>query len=91
MNLSVNRSVGDALVTPAQCRMARAALRIGVRELAALARVAPGSVARFEAGLTLQERTIAAMHTALEKAGIEFDVGNGSVRLKPAKPRGRGK
>jgi hypothetical protein len=72
--------------------MARAALRIGVRELAAMAKVAPGSVARFEAGLNLQERTKAAMHAALEKAGIEFDVGNGSVRLKPLKPpRGRGK
>jgi len=71
--------------------MARAALRIGVRELAALAKVAPGSVARFEAGLTLQDRTIAAMHTALEKAGVEFDVGNGSVRLRPDKPKGKRK
>jgi predicted transcriptional regulator len=86
--MSFNHSVGNELVTPAQCRMARAALRIGVRELAAMAKVAPGSVARFEAGLTLQERTIAAMHTALEKAGVEFDVGNGSVRLKPATPKG---
>jgi hypothetical protein len=57
----------------------RAALRLGVRELAALAEVAPGSVARFEAGLTLQARTVAAMRAALEKAGIQFEVGKGSV------------
>jgi predicted transcriptional regulator len=89
--MSVNeiRSVGVGPVTPTQCRMARAALRIGVRELAAIAKVAPGSVARFEAGLTLQDRTIAAMRTALEKAGVQFDVGNGSVRLtpKPKRPK----
>jgi hypothetical protein len=83
--MNLNRSVRNESVTPAQCRMARAALRIGVRELAAMAKVAPGSVARFEAGLSLHERTIAAMHTALERAGIEFDVGNGSVRLREGK------
>jgi hypothetical protein len=33
-------------VTPPQCRMARAALRIGVRELAGMVKVAPGSVVR---------------------------------------------
>lgn len=83
MSVCQSHSIGGELVTPTQCRMARAALKLGVRELAALAKVAPGSVARFEAGLTLQDRTIAAMHAALEKAGVEFDIGNGSVRLKP--------
>jgi transcriptional regulator with XRE-family HTH domain len=74
-------------LTPLQCRMARAALRLGVRELAALSNVAVSTISRFEAGLKVHGRTAYDMRKALEKAGIEFDVGNGSVRLKPVKPR----
>ena len=52
--------------------MARAALQIGVRDLATLAKVSASTVARFEAGEELKERTVDAMRAALEKAGVEF-------------------
>lgn len=70
---------------PAQCRMARAALQLGVRELAAIARVAPATIARLERGDSLYPRTVEAIRAALEAAGIEFIPENGGgvgVRLK---------
>lgn len=72
------------LILPVQSKMARAALGIGVRELAALAKVAPATVSRFEAGEDLKERTIDAIRVALETAGVEFIPENGGgpgVRL----------
>jgi len=65
--------------------MARAALQIGVRDLANMAKVSPSTVARFEAGEELKERTVEAMRAALESAGVEFIAENGGgpgVRLK---------
>jgi transcriptional regulator with XRE-family HTH domain len=65
--------------------MARAALGMGVRELAALAKVSADTVARFERGDDLKERTIDALQRALEVAGIEFIDENGGgpgVRLR---------
>ncbi|WP_409364862.1 helix-turn-helix domain-containing protein [Bradyrhizobium sp. JYMT SZCCT0428] len=70
--------------------MARAAVGWGVRDLAAAAKVSIDTVARFERGDELKERTIEAMQRALEAAGIEFIDGNGGgpgVRL--AGPRKR--
>jgi transcriptional regulator with XRE-family HTH domain len=70
--------------------MARAAIQIGVRDLAMLAKVSASTVARFEAGEELKERTIDAMCAALEKAGVEFiaeDNGGPGVRLKPKKTK----
>jgi transcriptional regulator with XRE-family HTH domain len=61
---------------PVQCRMARAALGWGVRELAAAAKVSTDTVARFERGDELKERTIDALQRALEAAGIEFTNGD---------------
>jgi len=78
---------------PVQCRMARAALGWGVRELAAAAKVSTDTVARFERGDELKERTIDALQRALEAAGIEFTNGDQpGVRLtkaaaaRPAEP-----
>jgi transcriptional regulator with XRE-family HTH domain len=68
-----------------QCRMARAALGIGVRELAATAKVSVDTVARFERGEALKERTVDALQAALENAGIKFIDENGGgpgVRLR---------
>lgn len=63
--------------------MARAALRLGVRDLAAKAKVATDTVSRLEAGEELKPRTVEAIQRALEKAGIEFTNGNKpGVRLK---------
>jgi transcriptional regulator with XRE-family HTH domain len=67
----------------AQCRMARAALRLSVRDLAKLAQVATGTITRLEAGEKLQARTLADVQRALEKAGIEFiDGDKPGVRVK---------
>ena len=65
--------------------MARAALTLGVRELAMAAKVSPDTVARFERGEELRERTIDALQHALEAAGVEFIPENGGgagVRLR---------
>jgi transcriptional regulator with XRE-family HTH domain len=79
---------------PVQCRMARAALGLGVRELAAAAKVSIDTVARFERGDELKERTIDALQRALEAAGVEFIDENGGgpgVRLrKPQRKRPSG-
>ena len=56
--------------------MARAALGLGVRELAAAAEVSIDTVARFERGDELKERTIDALQRALEAAGVEFTNGD---------------
>ena len=69
----------------AQCRMARAATGLGVRELAALAGVAQGTISRLERGEELRESTVAAIKAALEAAGVEFIPENGGgagVRLR---------
>ncbi len=68
-----------------QSKMARVAVNLGVRELAAAARVSTNTVARFERGEELKPRTIAALRAALEAAGVEFIDENGGgagVRLK---------
>jgi transcriptional regulator with XRE-family HTH domain len=60
--------------------MARAALKLGVRELAAAAKVSTNTITRFERGEPLQERTVDAIRTALENAGIEFTNSDGVRR-----------
>jgi transcriptional regulator with XRE-family HTH domain len=72
---------------PVQCKMARVALGLGVRELAAIAKVAQATISRFEAGEELKERTVEAIRAALESAGVEFIPENGGgagVRLRKA-------
>ncbi|WP_256947292.1 helix-turn-helix domain-containing protein [Haematobacter genomosp. 1] len=68
-----------------QCKMARAATGLGVRELAKLASVSPDTIARLERGDELRASTIETIQTALEAAGVEFIPENGGgagVRLK---------
>ncbi len=62
-------------LTPIQCKMARVAVGLGVRELAEAANVAPSTVTRFEGGGGVHVRTIEAMRTTLESAGVEFTNG----------------
>jgi transcriptional regulator with XRE-family HTH domain len=65
--------------------MARAALGMGVRELAAAAKVSVDTVARFERGEELKGRTIDSLQRALEAAGISLIDENGGgtgVRLR---------
>lgn len=69
---------------PVQCKMARAATGLGVRELGIAAKVSPETIVRFEKGETLRPRTIEAIQAALEGAGIQFIAENGGgagVRL----------
>jgi transcriptional regulator with XRE-family HTH domain len=56
--------------------MARAALGLGVRKLAAAAKVSPATVVGFERGEKLRERTVVSLRQVLEAAGIEFTDGN---------------
>jgi len=70
----------------AQSRMARAALKLGIRDVARLAKVAPSTVSRFEAGEQLNARTVEAIQRALEAAGVEFTDGDSpGVRLRSKK------
>jgi transcriptional regulator with XRE-family HTH domain len=72
-------------ITPHQCKMARTALGLGVRELAEKAKLSPDTAARFERGDALKERTIDDLQRALETAGVEFIPQNGGgpgARLK---------
>lgn len=62
---------------PIQCKMARTALALGVRDLADLAKVSPDTIARFERGETLRGRTVEDIQRALEAAGVEFIPENG--------------
>jgi len=77
-------------VFPVQCRMARAALGWGVRDLAAAAKVSIDTVVRFERGDDLMDRTVEAIQRALEVGGIEFIDENGGgagVRVRKRQSR----
>jgi transcriptional regulator with XRE-family HTH domain len=80
-------------ITPAQIRMARAALRINVRQLAKLAGVDKGTIIRIENGGNAYTATLDRLRDALEQAGVKFippmdDVHDGGAALKPGvKPR----
>lgn len=68
-----------------QCKMARAALGLGVRDLAKLADVSVDTLSRLERGEELMPRTMAAIRSALETAGVIFIDENGEgpgVRLR---------
>lgn len=69
-------------MTPAQLRMARSALKIGVRELAEMADVTTATITRYENERGgLNQTTVGKLRTALEAAGITFldegDTSNG--------------
>lgn len=70
----------------AQCRMARAALQLGVRDLADAAQVSPTTITKLERGDgDPQRRTVEAIRSALESAGVIFIEENGGgpgVRLR---------
>ena len=76
----------DTLITSSQCRMARAALQIGVRQLAELADVSAMTITRFENGHTGGHAdTLRKIQASLEAAGVEFIAENGGgpgVRLR---------
>ena len=57
---------------PVQCRMARAALGLSIKKLAAAARVATKTIVRFERGDKLRPRTVTSLRQVLEAGGVEF-------------------
>ena len=61
-----------------QCKMARVATGLGLRELAILADVSPNTISRLERGEELRTSTIDAIRTALEAAGVVFLPENGN-------------
>ena len=71
-------------LTPAQCRAARALLNWSQDQLAGLSQVAKATIANFEAGNRAPyPRTLADIHGALERAGVEFTNGDEpGVKLK---------
>ena len=74
-----------------QCKMARAALGLGVRDLAEISGVSTDTISRLEAGEELKPRTLAAIRSALEDAGVEFIPENGGgagVRLRKKREGG---
>ncbi|MGC9457829.1 MAG: helix-turn-helix domain-containing protein [Halothiobacillaceae bacterium] len=67
-----------------QCRMARAAVGLGVRDLAKMAGVAVDTVVRLERGEELKPGTVEKIRAVLEGEGLEFIEANGGgpgVRL----------
>ncbi len=71
-------------IIPEQCLGARAMLRMKREELATAAQVAPATLFDFESGRRQpQPRTLTAIRTALEQAGVEFTNGDApGVRLR---------
>jgi transcriptional regulator with XRE-family HTH domain len=79
------RQASSMPISGMQIRMARAALKIGIRDLAKAAEVSPTTVTRIEADLPSNPATLRALQRALEAAGVEFIPENGGgagVRLK---------
>ncbi|NGO54211.1 helix-turn-helix transcriptional regulator [Mesorhizobium camelthorni] len=69
--------------------MARAAVGWGVRDLAKKAGVAVDTVSRLERGEELLPRTVSALRSTLESAGVIFIDQNGNgpgVRLRDRQP-----
>ena len=75
------------MIDAAQVRMARAGVKISVRELAELSGVADSTILRFESGKgAILATNMARLQRALEEAGVIFipaDASGGSgVRLR---------
>ena len=76
-----NEMPEDALITPSQCRAARALLGLSQEELAAKARIAEKTVLRFERGEPrVRPTTHQALRMALERFGVVFLRGDGVAR-----------
>lgn len=74
------------MLSPSQLRMARAALRLTVREIGAVAGVAANTVTRIEGGAPANRATLAALRRALEERGCEFSDDGETVRHRLTLP-----
>lgn len=59
-------------MTPTQCRMGRAALQWGVRDLAEKAGMSPNTIARLERGESMAAETLDTLREAFERAGVRI-------------------
>ena len=72
-------------MTAAQLRMARAALKMSVRDLASISGITANTISRIENTGDARMSTVNIIRTALENAGVEFIAENGGgagVRLR---------
>ncbi|WP_321209019.1 helix-turn-helix transcriptional regulator [Brucella pseudogrignonensis] len=60
------------LMSAAQCRVARAALKLSVLDLAKLTNMSTNTIVRLERGENLKESTVLHVQRVLEAAGVEF-------------------
>jgi transcriptional regulator with XRE-family HTH domain len=60
------------MISASQSRMARAALNLGVREVAVAAGVSTNTITRLERGEELLPRTVAAIRAVFEARGVIF-------------------
>lgn len=71
-------------MNPTQSRMARAALKWSLSDLADAAGVGRATAARFELGETVAPASVAAMRSACEAAGVSFvETGRHAGAVKP--------
>ena len=76
------------MITPAQCRMARAGLGWNETQLARAASVGLTTVYRFELGkVRTQPETVEAIQRALEAAGVVFLANGDGLGVKLHKDR----
>jgi transcriptional regulator with XRE-family HTH domain len=81
----VNFYLDHVQMKAVQLRMARVALGLGVRELAAKAGVTANTITRIENGADARQSTIDRLRGVLETAGVDFIAENGGgpgVRLR---------
>lgn len=83
----------SGMITHQQCRMARAGLGWKVSDLAQHSGVATATITRFEGGKgSIYADTLAAIHGALEAAGVTFSGPGGvTVPVEPASRLRKGK
>ena len=81
------------MITPDQCRAARALIRMSAADLAVRAEVSLVTVKRFESDQPVAYATLGAIRTALMNAGIAFIAsgersleGDEGVRVVPIPP-----
>ena len=72
------------MITPAQCRAARALLKWSQKDLADKSSISEASVRNFETGKTAPHKgTVVLLRQTLEAAGVVFiDDNGGGVKLK---------
>jgi transcriptional regulator with XRE-family HTH domain len=84
---------GRAMITPAQCRAARALLDWSQQQLAEAARIGNATIRNFESGKSSpQNATLEVVRRAFESAGLIFIDENGQgpgVRLRKKSTAGR--